>query len=100
MLGESFNGEQATSWGIANAVLDDGAATLEKAEAMARRFLLLAPSAVAVSKKLMQAPGREELRQVIRAEGELFGQRLRSPEAIEALSAFIQRRQPDFSKFL
>ena len=72
LLGESFNGEQATSWGIANAVLDDGAATLEKAETMARRFLLLAPSAVAVSKQLMQAPGREELRQVIRAEGELF----------------------------
>lgn len=100
LLGESFTGEQAASWGIANGVLDDGVATLEKAAAMARRFQQLAPSAVAVSKQLMQAPGREELRQVITAEGELFGQRLRSPEAIEALSAFMQRRQPDFSKFL
>lgn len=99
LLGESFTGEQAAAWGIANAVLDDGAATLAKAEAMARRFQLLAPSAVAVSKQLMQAPGREELRQVILAEGELFSQRLRSPEAVEALSAFIQRRTPDFSKF-
>ena len=70
------------------------------AEHAERRFQQLAPSAVAVSKQLMQAPGREELRQVITAEGELFGQRLRSPEAIEALSAFMQRRQPDFSKFL
>ena len=100
LLGESFTGEQAASWGIANGVLDDGVATLEKAAAMARRFQQLAPSAVAVSKQLMQAPGREELRQVITAEGELFGQRLRSPEAIEALSAFMQRRQPDFSKFV
>lgn len=99
LLGESFTGEQAAAWGIANAALDDGAATLAKAEAMARRFQLLAPSAVAVSKQLMQAPGREELRQVILAEGELFSQRLRSPEAVEALSAFIQRRTPDFSKF-
>lgn len=100
LLGESFTGEQAASWGIANGVLDDGVATLDKAAAMARRFQQLAPSAVAVSKQLMQAPGRQELRQVITAEGELFGQRLRSPEAIEALSAFMQRRQPDFSKFL
>ena len=100
LLGESFTGEQAASWGIANGVLDDGVATLEKAAAMARRFQQLAPSAVAVSKQLMQAPGREELRQVITAEGELFGQRLRSPEAIEALSAFMQRRQPDFAKFV
>ena len=32
-------------------------------------------------------------------EGALFGQRLRSPEAIEALTAFMQRRKPDFSRF-
>jgi hypothetical protein len=46
-----------------------------------------------------RAPGREELRRVIEEEGALFGQRLRSPEAIEALTAFMQRRTPDFSKF-
>ena len=67
---------------------------------MALRFLQLAPSAVADSKRLMHAPGREELRKVIEEEGALFGQRLRSPEAIEALSAFMQRRKPDFSKFV
>lgn len=66
---------------------------------MALRFLDLAPSAVADSKRLMRAPGREQLRKVIEEEGALFGQRLRSPEAIEALSAFMQRRKPDFSKF-
>ena len=100
LLGESFTGSQAAEWGIANAVLEDGATTLAKAREMALRFSQLAPSAVEVSKRLMQAPGREELRRVILEEGELFGQRLRSPEATEALSAFMQRRQPDFSKFL
>ncbi|AYC34120.1 enoyl-CoA hydratase [Pseudomonas cavernae] len=99
LLGEEFSGEQAAAWGIANAALEDGAATLAKAREMARRFLGLAPSAVEDSKRLMKAPGREELRQVIVAEGELFNQRLRSPEAIEAMSAFMQRRAPDFSKF-
>lgn len=99
LLGEAFTGEQAAAWGIANEALDSGAATLARAREMAQRFEQLAPSAVAVSKRLMREPGREELRQVIMEEGELFGQRLRTPEAIEALSAFMQRRKPDFSKF-
>ncbi|MEO4045866.1 enoyl-CoA hydratase-related protein [Pseudomonas sp. CAU 1711] len=99
LLGEAFTGEQAAAWGIANAALEDGPRTLAKAREMALRFLDLAPSAVADSRRLMRAPGREALRQVIEEEGALFGQRLRSPEAIEALSAFMQRRKPDFSKF-
>jgi enoyl-CoA hydratase/carnithine racemase len=99
LLGQSFSGAQAAEWGIANQALVDGAATLAKAREMALRFQHLAPSAVADSKRLMRVPGREELRRVIEEEGALFGQRLRSPEAIEALTAFMQRRQPDFSKF-
>ncbi|MCY1376050.1 Carnitinyl-CoA dehydratase [compost metagenome] len=99
LLGQGFSGEQAAAWGIANQALGDGAATLAKAREMALRFQQLAPSAVADSKRLMRAPGREELRRVIEEEGALFGQRLRSPEAIEALTAFMQRRAPDFSQF-
>ena len=99
LLGQSFTGEQAATWGIANQALDSGAATLAKAREMALRFQQLAPAAVADSKRLMRAPDREQLRRVIEEEGALFGQRLRSPEAIEALTAFMQRRTPDFSKF-
>ena len=99
LLGQAFTGEQAAAWGIANQALDDGAATLSKAREMALRFLQLAPSAVVDSKRLMRAPGREELRRVIEEEGALFGQRLRSPEAIEALTAFMQRRPADFTRF-
>jgi enoyl-CoA hydratase/carnithine racemase len=99
LLGQGFSGEQAAAWGIANQALEDGAATLAKAREMALRFQQLAPSAVADSKRLMRAPGREALRRVIEEEGALFGQRLRSPEAIEALTAFMQRRAPDFSQF-
>jgi 1,4-dihydroxy-2-naphthoyl-CoA synthase len=35
----------------------------------------------------------------MQAEGEIFGSRLRSPEATEAFQAFFQKRKPDFSKF-
>ena len=99
LLSESFSAQQAAIWGIANEALADGAATFAKARETALRLLDLAPSAVQVSKRLMRAPGREELRQVIKEEGELFGARLSHPEAMEAIAAFMQKRKPDFSKF-
>lgn len=39
----------------------------------------------------MRTPDREVLRKVIEEEGALFTQRLRSPEALAALTGFIQR---------
>ena len=47
----------------------------------------------------MRAPYLEQLKQVIADEGALFVAQLRQPEALEALSAFMQRRTPDFSRF-
>ncbi|WP_207253622.1 enoyl-CoA hydratase-related protein, partial [Pseudomonas sp. FW306-02-H05-AB] len=82
LLGEGFNGEQAAAWGIATQALPTGEAALAKAREMALRFETLAPEAVRISKQLMKAPDREQLRKAIEEEGNLFVQRLRSPEAI------------------
>jgi len=98
MLGQPFTGEQAVEYGIANAVLPS-AEVVNHARRVAERFNGLAPSAVRETKRLMGAPGREQLRAVIRTELEIFGDKLRSPEAQEAFQAFFQKRQPDFSKF-
>ncbi|NVZ70342.1 enoyl-CoA hydratase-related protein [Pseudomonas costantinii] len=92
LLGEGFTGEQAAAWGIATEALGSGEAALAKAREMAERFETLAPGAVQVTKQLMKSVDREQLRQVIEEEGALFTQRLKSPEAIAALSAFITRR--------
>ncbi|MGB5825398.1 MAG: enoyl-CoA hydratase-related protein [Pseudomonas mandelii] len=91
LLGDGFSGEQAAAWGIATEALGSGEAALAKAREMALRFESLPPEAVRISKQLMKAPGREQLRTVIEEEGALFTQRLRSPEAMAALSAFIKR---------
>ena len=100
LRGEGFTGEQAVAYGIANEALEDGAAALERAREVCQAFQQLPPAAVALSKRLLKAPFIEELRRVVAEEGQHFVQRLHSPEAHEALSAFTQRRQPDFSKFL
>jgi len=98
MLGEPFTGSDAVECGIANAVLPAGE-VVNHARRMAERFNTLAPGAVADTKRLMRAPQRARIREVMAAEGALFGQRLRSPEATEAFQAFFQKRKPDFSKF-
>ena len=98
LLGDPFTGEQAVECGIANAVLPAGE-VMAHARRVAERFNHLPPGAVRDAKRLMRAPQRELVLQTIRTEGEIFGQRLRSPEAREAFQAFFEKRRPDFSSF-
>jgi enoyl-CoA hydratase/carnithine racemase len=98
LLGDPFTGAQAVELGIANAVLP-AAEVLNHARRMAERFNNLPPGAVQDAKGLMKRAGKELIAQQMVAEGELFTQRLRSPEAREAFQAFFEKRKPDFSKF-
>ncbi len=98
LLGDPFTGEQAVECGIANAVLP-ASEVVNHARRVAERFNTLPPGAVRGAKKLLRTPQREAILATIKTEGELFGQRLRSPEAMEAFQAFFQKRKPDFSKF-
>ncbi|MBQ0961329.1 enoyl-CoA hydratase [Ideonella sp. 4Y11] len=98
LLGDPFTGAEAVECGLANAVLP-AAEVVHHARRVAERFRHLAPAAVRESKALMRAPQREQVLAVIAAEGEVFGQRLRSPEAREAFQAFFEKRAPDFSSF-
>jgi len=98
LLGDPFTGADAVECGIASAVLPAGE-VVNHARRVAERFNTLPPGAVRDSKRLMRGPQRELILKTITEEAQLFGQRLRSPEAMEAFQAFFQKRQPDFSKF-
>jgi enoyl-CoA hydratase/carnithine racemase len=84
--------------GIANAVLP-AAEVVNHARRMAERFNALPPGAVRESKALMRRGQKALVEETVRVEAEIFGKRLRSPEAMEAFQAFFQKRKPDFSKF-
>ena len=98
LLGDPFTPEQAVDCGIASAVLP-AAEVVNHARRVAERFNALPPGAVREAKQLMRAPQTEALLKTIQVEAEIFGRRLRSPEAMEAFQAFFQKRKPDFSKF-
>jgi enoyl-CoA hydratase/carnithine racemase len=98
LLGDPFTGADAVDCGIATAVLPAGE-VMAHARRVALRFNTLPPGAVRDAKKLLRGPQTEALLKTIRAEGEVFAARLRSPEVKEALQAFFEKRKPDYSKF-
>jgi len=98
LLGDPFTGADAVEAGIANAVLPAGE-VVNHARRIAERFNALPPGAVRETKKLMRRARAALALETIGVEGKVFAERLQSPEAKEAFSAFFQKRKPDFSKF-
>lgn len=98
LLGDPFTAEEAVDMRIANAVLPAGE-VVNHARRIAERFNALPPGAVRDTKQLLRRSRSEPVLQAIAAEAELFGARLKSPEAREAFSAFFEKRRPDFSSF-
>jgi len=98
MLGEPFTAQVAVDCGIANATVAD-----DQVEALAlERALKLAgqpPNALRVTKMLMKRWSDAVVTEAIKLEADHFVPMLRQPEALEAMTAFMGKRKPDFSKF-
>ncbi len=95
-LGEEINAATAQQWGMITAVEENPeAVALATAEKLASR----APAALQGTKALSHRGDRAAILETIDIEGAQFLARLQSPEAMEAFSAFMARRAPDFSKF-
>ncbi len=98
LLGEELSGAQAQALGLINQLVADEelesfvAAKLEK-------LVTRAPGALRATKMLLKAPVAESVKAALEREGTIFGERIASPEAVEAFTAFAQRRPADYSKF-
>ncbi|HXE98367.1 MAG TPA: enoyl-CoA hydratase [Dongiaceae bacterium] len=98
LLGEVFSAETACSLGIATEICPDGD-VLATARNRALQLAAQPAAGVRLAKDLLKREYAPRLRETIAEEGVQFMARLKSPEATEALQAFMQRRKPDFSKF-
>jgi enoyl-CoA hydratase/carnithine racemase len=97
LLGEALDAETACAWGLVNKVVAD-AELMTAARAVAARLAALPPEALRLTKDLIKN-GRDNVDDRIEQELALFRERLHSPEAAEAFAAFVEKRQPDFSRF-
>ena len=98
LLAQPFDAQKARDVGLVSEIVppEDLLATAEKA---ALRLAELPPESLRLTKRLMKAAHAERVRRTIDEEGAIFRERLGSPEAKEALRAFLEKRKPDFSRF-
>ncbi|NIC41954.1 enoyl-CoA hydratase [Aquabacterium sp. A08] len=97
LLGDAFYAEAALEVGLVNKVLPPSEAN-GYAQAVARKLAAKPLSSLVETKRLMKKGQQALVLQTMAEEGDVFGRMLREPAAKEAFSAFLQKRQPDFSQ--
>jgi enoyl-CoA hydratase/carnithine racemase len=97
LLGAPFDARYAAELGLVTEVLSDKD-VLAIATETAQKLALKPASALQASKRLMKQPFRDQIRAAMKAENEEFSAQVRSEDAKEALTAFLEKRKPDFTK--
>ena len=92
---QKFNSETAVSANIINSIEEDVYAFAQK---KAEQLSALPLASIKQSKALMKQ-NVQEIVEWIDHEAEIFMQRVGSPEMMEAVAAFMQKRKPNFSQF-
>ena len=98
LLGKPFDVDKALSAGIVTGVVG-AEELLAYATGVATALAALPPASVQLTKRLMKQHDAANVGKRIVEESEVFGERLNSPEAKEAFTAFLEKRKPDFSRF-
>src|ERR1700688_4151912 len=91
VMGRTVSSDEAQTAGFVNVVVAPGP-TEGQARKLAREICALPAEAVAISRKLLKLPP-EDMTRRIDQESHLFGERMRSKEAVAALKAFFARKK-------
>ncbi len=98
MLGAPISAQRAYELGLVNAVVAPEALLATALEA-AQKLAEKPAGALRATKTLLRKAGQAELERAIREEVQVLGERLVSPECREALTAFLEKRKPNFAQF-
>ncbi|MGD8290988.1 MAG: enoyl-CoA hydratase [Desulfobacterales bacterium] len=98
LLGEPFSAAKAHEIGLINAVCPDPE-VIDTAYTQAQKLAQQPPASVRLTKALLKRSIYKITADTMAEEMKHFTERLNSPECAEALSAFFERRPPDFSQF-
>ena len=97
LLGEPFMAEAALDVGLVNRVLPPTEANAY-AQQQARKLAVKPLSSLITTKQLMKGAQQEAVLRRMDEEGAHFGRMLGEPAAREAMTAFMEKRKPDFSQ--
>lgn len=98
LLGEPFTAQEACDMGLVNQVLPaDQLLTFTYAQAT--KLVALPAASIRITKRLMKGAQNSAVEARMEQEIGHFSAMLKAPEAREALTAFFEKRRPNFSQF-
>ncbi|HKF20116.1 MAG TPA: enoyl-CoA hydratase [Candidatus Angelobacter sp.] len=98
LFGEPFGADVACKLGIVNQVVTV-AQLLPTVDSKAKQLAQKPPASLRATKMLLKSGHADAIKQAMAREGQNFAALLQGPEAKEAMTAFLARRKPDFSRF-
>jgi enoyl-CoA hydratase/carnithine racemase len=96
LLGLPFDAKRAADLGFVTQVVPDQN-LMATASETARKLATKPAGALRASKRLMKRSFREQIKAAMKAENEEFSAQVRSADAKEALTAFLEKRPPHFT---
>ncbi len=95
LTGRRWDARTAERWGLVNKVVGQGAWLTEAVE-LARIVAERPPLAVRLAKRAVQVAEDTGLAEGLQAERELFDEAMASEDRVEGMTAFLEKRQPQF----
>ena len=97
LLGDPFMAEAALEAGLVNRVVPPSECNA-LARTQARKLAAKPQASLIATKQLMKGAQQDAVQRRIDEEGAHFARLLTAPAAREAMSAFVEKRRPDFSR--
>ncbi|RTZ95130.1 MAG: enoyl-CoA hydratase, partial [Candidatus Neomarinimicrobiota bacterium] len=98
LLGGMVTAKRAYEMGFVNAVVKQSE-LMDTAMNAAQRIAELPPTPIRLAKSMMKKHFTDKIMETNEKEFRSFVDRLSSPEATEAVQAFMEKRKPDFTRF-